>query len=44
MRSGDCEAAVYQMSGELGLSVLVCILAVEVGSPYEGAFLFPMST
>ena len=32
------------MSSELGLRVLVCILAVEVGSSYEGAFLFPMST
>ena len=32
------------MSGELGLRVLVCVLAVEVRSPDKGAFLFLMST
>ena len=29
------------MSGEFGLRVLVCVLAVEVGRAYEGAFLCP---
>lgn len=42
VRRGDDKAAVDQMSGELGLRVLVCVLAVEVGSPDKGAFLSPM--
>ena len=43
VRRGDDKAAVDQMSSELGLRVLVCILSVEVGSSDKGAFLFPMS-
>ena len=39
MRSGKCKAAVYQMSGEFGLCILICVLAVEIGGPYESAFL-----
>lgn len=41
-RRGDGEAPVDEMSGEFGLRVLVCVLAVEIGGAYKGAFLFPM--
>lgn len=30
------------MPSEIGLRVLVCILAIEVGRSYEGAFLCPV--
>lgn len=39
MRRSDRKAPVDQMSGKFGLRVLICILAIKIGCPYEGAFL-----
>ena len=39
MRRSDGKAPVDQMSGEFGLRVLICILAIEICCPYKGAFL-----
>ena len=43
MRRSNRKAPVNQMSGEFGLRVLICVLAIEVGCPYEGALLCPIS-